>query len=120
MSNIITEVRAELADAHAAQQAARFGRLLLVTTGAQLAALGTAHLGRDALIGAAVGAVETAYRQWAPVVPWAALATKLHLIASAPAPAPAPAPAASPAAPAAPPVPASGSGTPAAPPAAGE
>jgi len=52
MSTIINQLRAELADAHAAQQAARFGRLLLVTTGAQLAALGTAHLGRDALIGA--------------------------------------------------------------------
>ena len=87
MSSIINQLRADLADAHAAQQAARFGRLLLVTTGAQLAALGTAHLGRDALIGAAVGAVETAYRQWAPVVPWAALAARLHLLAAPPAPA---------------------------------
>jgi len=116
MSNIITALRAELADAHAAQQAARFGRLLLVTTGAQLAALGTAHLGRDALIGAAVGAVETAYRQWAPVVPWAALAAKLHLIAGAPAPTAAATVVAEPAAP----VSTSGSVSPVAPPAAGE
>ncbi len=119
MSTIINQLRAELADAHAAQQAARFGRLLLVTTGAQLAALGTAHLGRDALIGAAVGAVETAYRQWAPVVPWAVLAAKLHLIAAVPA-ASAPGPVVPVVAEAAPTVSAAASVTPVAPSAAGE
>ena len=82
MSNIVNEFRAELASAHLQAQVGRFVRLAVVTFGAQLAALGTGHLSRDALAGVAVGAVEAAYRQWAPVVPWAAIAARLHLLAA--------------------------------------
>ncbi|WP_034090444.1 hypothetical protein [Streptacidiphilus albus] len=105
MSNIVNEFRAELASAHLQAQVGRFVRLAVVTFGAQLAALGTGHLSRDALAGVAVGAVEAAYRQWAPVVPWAAIAARLHLLAAqqpsavAPTPASVPGPAAVPAAP---------------------
>lgn len=87
MSNLVTQLQAELASAHVRQQAARFTRLTVIAVGAQLAALGTAHLTRDALAGLAVGALEAAYRQWAPVVPWQTLAERLHLVAAATAPA---------------------------------
>jgi len=82
MSSILNEIKTELASTHARAQAGRFVRLAVVAFGAQLAALGTGHLTRDALAGVAVGAVEAAYRQWAPVVPWGQVAAKLHLVAT--------------------------------------
>lgn len=74
---IVKQLRAELASTHVCQQAGRFARLAAVAFAAQLAALGTTHLTRDALAGVAVGAIEAAYRQWAPVVPWRTVAAKL-------------------------------------------
>lgn len=98
MTSLIEEIRAELASKQVRAQAGRFARLAATAFVAQLAALGTAHLGGDALAAVAVGAVETAYRQWAPTVPWSAIAAKLHLVAAqqnapaAPAVSPAPQP----------------------------
>lgn len=77
---LINQLKADLASAHVRQQAGRFTRLTLVAFGAQLAAVGTGHLSRDALAGLAVGALEAAYRQWAPVVPWRLVAQRLHLL----------------------------------------
>ncbi len=78
--SLVDQIKTDLASAHVRQQAGRFVRLTAIAFGAQLAAIGTGHLDRSALIGAAVGAVEAAYRQWAPVVPWTALAERLHLL----------------------------------------
>jgi len=95
--SLIDQIKADLASAHLLQQAGRFARLTGVTFAAQVAALGSDHLGRSAILGAAVGAVETAYRQAAPVVPWKQIAEhlgeRLHLLpAAAPAPSTPPAP----------------------------
>lgn len=95
---LVDQIKADLASAHVRQQAGRFVRLTVVAFGAQIAAIGSGHLGRDALIGAAVGAVEAAYRQWAQVVPWAQLGERLHLVGGVQVPA-GPAPVVSPAAP---------------------
>jgi hypothetical protein len=76
--HIIDQLRADLASAHLRQQAARFTRLTVVAFGAQLATLGTGHLGWEALAGVAVGAVEVGYRQWAPTVPWTQVTTRLR------------------------------------------
>ncbi|NUR03055.1 MAG: hypothetical protein HOY79_43070 [Streptomyces sp.] len=78
MSHIVDELRADLASAHLKQQAGRFARLAVVAFAAQLATLGTGHLGWDAVGALAVGAVETAYRQWAPTVPWKTVAARLR------------------------------------------
>lgn len=86
MSNLIDQLKSELASTHAAEQAWRFLRLFVVSGAVQVAAIGPDQLGRDALISAGVGAAEAAYRQWIPAVPWRVVAAKLHLIqASAPA-----------------------------------
>ncbi|MGK4583495.1 hypothetical protein [Kitasatospora sp. HPMI-4] len=100
--SLVDQLKADLTSAHAGAQLGRFLRLGVVAFGAQLATLGADHLGRDALIGAAVGAVEAAYRQWAPVVPWAEMAQRLHVldaIRSVPAPVAPPVPPAAPTAP---------------------
>jgi hypothetical protein len=95
MSHIVDQLRADLANAHLKQQAGRFGRLTIVAFAAQLATLGTGHLGWDAVGAVAVGAVEAAYRQWAPTVPWSAVAERLRDLlpgGSPAAPAPVPTP----------------------------
>ena len=94
--SLLDEIKKDTQSQLVRQQVGRFVRLGLVAFGAQLAVVGTAHLTRDVLASLAVGAVETAYRQWAPTVPWAPLESKL---------AQAPAPAAPSAAPAQPPAP---------------
>jgi hypothetical protein len=100
--SFVDSIKQELASTHLREQAARLARLTAVSFAAQVVALGQDHLGRDALVGAAVGAVEAAYRQWSPVVPWGQLAQLLHLKeAQGATPPVAPAPAAPPAAPAA-------------------
>ncbi|MFI9271909.1 hypothetical protein ACIGXM_14480 [Kitasatospora sp. NPDC052896] len=91
---LVDQVKADLKSAHLQEQAGRVVRLTTVAFGAQLVTLGTDHLGWKAVAGAAVGAIEAAYRQWAPTIPWAAVAARLHVLdalrpaASSPAPAP--------------------------------
>lgn len=96
MSHVVDQLRADLASAHARAQAGRFGRLTIVAFLAQLAALGTGHLGWDAVGALAVGAVETAYRQWAPTVPWAQVTAKLRDLLPGGTPTAVPAPPAAP------------------------
>jgi hypothetical protein len=105
--SLVEQIKEELASSHLREQAARLARITAVSFAAQVVALGQDHLGRDALVGAAIGAVEAGYRQWSPVVPWGQLASLLHLKeaqagAAAVAP-PHPAPAPVPVAPAVPP-----------------
>lgn len=78
MRDVIDELRKDVASAHLRAQAGRFARLAIVAFGAQLATLGTSHLGWDAVGALAVGAVETGYRQWARAVPWKAVAARLR------------------------------------------
>lgn len=68
-ASLVREFEREVRSAHVRQQVGRFVRLVVVAFVAQLAAVGTGHLGRAAVVAAAVGAVEAAYRQWAVVVP---------------------------------------------------
>ena len=77
---IVDQLKKDLASAHVRQQAARVVRLFVFAFASQLAALGTGHLDRTALLSLVVGAAEAVYRQIAPVVPWAALAERLHLL----------------------------------------
>jgi hypothetical protein len=91
--HIIDQLRADLASAHLRAQAGRFGRLTVVALGAQVAVLGTGRLGRDTLAAVAVGAIEAAYRQWVPTVPWKAVTARLRdLLPGAHTPGPAAAP----------------------------
>jgi hypothetical protein len=90
--HLIDQLRADLASAHLRAQAGRFGRLAIVAFGAQLATLGTGHIGWSALAAVLVGAVEVAYRQWVPTVPWKAVAARLRELLPGTAPAAVPAP----------------------------
>ena len=86
--HIIDQLRADLASAHLRQQAARFGRLAVVAFAAQLVTLGTSRLGWSAVAALAVGAVEVAYRQWVPTVPWPSVAARLRELLPGGTPAP--------------------------------
>lgn len=73
LDGALREARTAARSAQAGQQVVRFCRLFVMAFVAQLAALGATHLGRSALVGAGVGALEVAFRQFAPVkpvVPW--------------------------------------------------
>jgi hypothetical protein len=76
--HLIDQLRADLASAHLRAQAGRFGRLTVVAFGAQVATLGTGHIGWESVAAVCVGAVEVAYRQWVPTVPWKAVTAKLR------------------------------------------
>jgi hypothetical protein len=89
MTSLIEELRAELASKQVRAQAGRFVRLTAAGLAAQTATLGTSHLDAKAAAAALVGVVEMAWRQWAPTVPWAAVAARLHLLSEQPAAAPA-------------------------------
>lgn len=56
-------------NAHLQAQALRFVRLFVVAFVAQLAVIGTDHLGLQAVASAALGAVEVVIRQIRPVKP---------------------------------------------------
>lgn len=77
---VVDQLKRDLASSHLWQQAARVTRLFIFAFASQLAALGTSHLDRKALLSLLVGAAEAAYRQAAPVVPWTQLAQRLHLL----------------------------------------
>jgi hypothetical protein len=76
--SLVDFVKTEAGNKHVQAQVGRFVRLFVVAFGVQMAATGTGHLTRDALVGAAVGAVETAYRQLSPTVPWGKVVSALH------------------------------------------
>lgn len=78
MTSLIEELKADTKSRLVREQGGRFVRLAVTAFVAQLAAAGTTHLSGDALAAVAVGAVETAYRQSVPTVPWSAIAAKLH------------------------------------------
>lgn len=59
----------DLMGVHTREQVWRIFRLTAVAFGAQLAALGPAHMTRDALIGAGIAAAEAVYRQITPAAP---------------------------------------------------
>jgi hypothetical protein len=93
--SVVDQLKKDLGSAHVRQQAARVLRLFVFAFVSQLAALGTDHIDRKVLLSVAVGALEAVYRQFAPVVPWASLADRLHLMnfvqSNVPAPGAAPA-----------------------------
>ncbi|MEZ0066662.1 hypothetical protein ABIA32_002674 [Streptacidiphilus sp. MAP12-20] len=78
MTSLVQEIKTELSDRFVRAQLGRFARLTVAGFVAELALLGTSHLDGKAFAAAMVGVVETAYRQWAPTVPWAQVAEKLH------------------------------------------
>lgn len=76
-AGLLAALERDLWSAQARQQLLRFGRLFVSALVLQVAALGGGHLGRSALVGAGVGALEVAFRQWVPVMPWTAVAARV-------------------------------------------
>lgn len=86
--SLITEIRDDLHSAHLRAQVGRVARITALALAAQMTALGTAHLDRQALVGVGVGALEAVYRQLVPTVGWSAaaraIADRLHLLGATP------------------------------------
>jgi hypothetical protein len=76
--SLVDQLKSDLKTDHATAQFGRFLRLGVVAFAAQLTALGSDHLGWKALASAGVGAVEVAYREWAPTVSWAGITSRLR------------------------------------------
>lgn len=83
--SLIEELRADLANKQVRAQVGRFVRLTAAGLAAQVATIGTGHMGAEAAAAMVVGVVEVAWRQWAPTVPWSLVASKLTHLGAAPA-----------------------------------